>query len=314
MKVVAILLLSTLCLGSGLSDKKRLGITFNDVMEIIGGVLVGMGADINATDIAPCVSDTAYMGVNLEIAAKDYLEHTYIGKVQAMAHLGLAYKELPNWILKCKPASVELGEAIARMVLAWAHPLSVIYHVGENLIVNGQEILADVSYAMGAWEYGLYYDFGFYCGKAGFKIAYIPPPKAQIAPSAVGDVLKGIAKSTSLPIYECIVESDAAELFDEVFNSEITFGDVSSSLLTLSNALDTLFGEFSRCSGFDLSSYFMHQLESLANPYSLYIHKRTIVLNGADLKDFNTARLNYRMMDWENTGVYIGKMLLALEA
>ena len=312
MKVIVLLFICLLSVSQAKTSPaprdQILRLSFNDIMEIIGGVFVGMGSDINAKDIQPCIVDDAAIGDNLELALKYFLEKTYSGKVEAMAKLGEAYKELPGAIKSCVPASEEFARAIEEMVLAFAHPLSVLYHMGENLIVNGQDILADVSYAMGAYEYHQYYEFGYYCGAAGFKILYIPS-NAEVTNSAVNEIANGIIKATNLPQQNCLTESLVGGFFMSAFNHEESFGGFADGLLSLGNGIEKLFQDIETCSGKSYLAGLQSAIQAMQNPTSLAYSKYMHLLNGVDLSNFKVVKVNYMNQDWENVGYYIGKMI-----
>ena len=285
---------------------------FDDVMEIIGGVFVGMGVDVKATEIAPCVLDTSTMGLLLQQALSDFLEKSYTGKVEAMAKLALAYKDLPSWMKTCVPASEEAAVTIEKMILAWGHPTSVLYHMGENLIVNGQDIFADVSYAMGAFETKQYFDFGFFCGLAAFKIIYVPDGTPEVTSSAVGGIMNGLAAVANLPQQDCLTESLAGGLFKEAFTQADDFGGTVDAMRLLSQAVSQVFAEAEECSGVAYTTAFVMELAMMVEPTSMVCHKRFKLLDGIDISELAIVKANYINRDWENVGHYIGKLLSAL--
>lgn len=301
-----------LALGSLASPNKSLKIGFNDVMEIIGGVFVGMGLDVNAKDIEPCVLDTGVIGELLEQALADFLQKTYMGKVEAMAKLALAYKDLPEMMTSCIPASVESAKTIEKMVMAFAHPLNVLYKVGENLIVNGQDILADVSYAMGAYEFKQYYEFGFFCGQAAFKIIYVPEDKPDITGKAVSGIVNGLIKVSGLPPQTCLTESLAGGLFKKALSQDGSFAGTADGMKFLSQAVTFALKEAEECSGNLYTAAFVDELAALADPEMLATSKCFSMMNGRDISEFKTVKMNYMNRDWENVGFYIGKVIMSL--
>lgn len=52
------------------------------------------------------------------------------------------------------------------MALVFTHPLSLIYHVGKNLIVNGVEIFEDIVDSAAGYDEGDFYKCGKYAGEA----------------------------------------------------------------------------------------------------------------------------------------------------
>ena len=308
---IFVALLSLSFAESGIKENK-IELKFNEVMEIIGGVFVGMGVDVSDKEIEPCVSDIGTIGDDLEGALNDFLTKTYTGKVEALALLAKAYKNLPSFILSCKPGSLEAAKTIEEMILAFKNPLSVAEHMGVNLLVNGQDILAEVSYAMEAYQFGLYFNFGFYCGQAGFKILYVPDSLSQVDNQAIQGIITGILKSTSFEIEVCPFESKASEVLYQALNQDFTFTGISDSLRMLGIGLTQVFEDFTVCSGVDLNQIFANELQALINPYSLFHKKTLIVLNGVDVSALSVVKINYMNRDWENIGFYIGRILASL--
>jgi len=76
-----------------------------------------------------------------------------------------AVKLIPNSVSTCKAVEQDLS-AIAKMAEVFANPLSLIYHVGKNLIVNGVDIFKKIANALIAYGEADYYTFGADVGEA----------------------------------------------------------------------------------------------------------------------------------------------------
>lgn len=285
----------------------------NEVAEIIGGIFVGMALDVKAEDVAPCVKDAGAMGQDLEQAYYFYKLGTYTGKIKALALIAAAKAQLPDAMKECKAGSVEAGEAVARMVLAWKDPVSVLTHMGENLIVNGADIMAEVSYAMNAWEFKNYFDFGFYIGEAAFKILYVPPAKPAITSAAVADLAAGLANSLSLSV-PCISFSDmVAERFDQALSEEFNFDGIVNLITGLGETLGMMVSELEAANGeVNLPSELLKAIEILKEPTSVVLMHRFILLNGIHLNHFMPLKINYKNSDWSGVGHYLGLTLKSL--
>jgi hypothetical protein len=319
MKIFPILIACALA-GSGLHSSGQvetkpasLKIGFNDVMEIIGGVFVGMALDVKAEDVAPCVSDTAKIGLELEQAFHYYMLKTYTGKVKAMALLGLAYKQLPTFMKDCEAGGLEEVEAIERMVLAFGHPLSVLSHMGENLVVNGADIMEETSLAMNAWQFEQYYDFGFYCGEAAFKILYVPPKNPTVDSQAAAQVVEGIAKFLQFDLKVESLSEEVGIVIQEALTKEFEFAGIADSLRLIGEGIEMACGEVDadKSEG-RLGDRISKALEVLKEPSSLVVDKRLLMLNGIHLNHYMAIVVNFRNSDWENVGFYIGDMLATL--
>jgi len=72
---------------------------------------------------------------------------------------------IPTLTNDCSSIKQDL-QNIVHMAEIFKHPLSLIYHVGKNLIVNGQDIFGKISSALTAYQNKDYYTFGLYIGQA----------------------------------------------------------------------------------------------------------------------------------------------------
>lgn len=288
----------------------NLKISFNDVMEIIGGVFVGMALDVNAQDVAPCVADIGNMGLELEQAFHYYMLKTYTGKVKALALLSLVYKQLPKFMKDCKAGGLEEVEAIERMVLAFGHPLSVLSHMGENLVVNGADIMDEVSFAMGAWEFKQYFDFGFYCGEAAFKILYVPPKKPSVDSAAAVSIIQGLAKSINYEIQVNDLSEEVVKTLEESLSQDYSFSGIADSLRMIGEGVEKACKEAELENG--LGKLISSALNILKEPTSLLVHNKLIMLNGVSLDDYIPIIVNFKNSDWENVGYYIGETINTL--
>lgn len=67
------------------------------------------------------------------------------------------------------------------MAEVFAHPLSLIYHVGKNLLLNGIDIFKKIAEALIAFYKNDYYSFGMYVGEAMEAVfLHAPYPKKQL--------------------------------------------------------------------------------------------------------------------------------------
>jgi len=269
--------------------------------------------DVKAEDVAPCVSDIGQMGPELEQALIYYLQKTYTGKVKAMALVGLALKQLPKFTKDCKAGGLETVDALERMVLAFGHPLSVLSHMGENLVVNGADILEETSLAMNAWQFKQYYDFGFYCGEAAFKILYVPPKTPAVDSQAAAQVVRAIAKSVDLDLSTETLSEEIGNLIQEALTKNYDFGGIADSLRIIGEGIEKACFEVDgeKTEG-GLGERISKALSVLKEPSSLVVDKKLLMLNGIHLNHYMAIVVNFRNADWENVGFYIGEMLRTL--
>lgn len=68
---------------------------------------------------------------------------------------------MPALLKDCKQVETDF-EKIMKMAEVFAHPLSLIYHVGKNLLINGVDIIKKTTEAVLSYKEDDYYDFGKY--------------------------------------------------------------------------------------------------------------------------------------------------------
>jgi hypothetical protein len=299
--------------GSNASKVSDVEDVFNEVMEIIGGIFVGMSLDVKAQDVAPCVKDAGSIGQDLEQAYYYYKLGTYTGKIKALALVAAAEQQVSDAMKECKAGSVEAGEAIARMVLAWKDPLSVLTHMGENLVVNGADIMAEVSYAMNAWEYKNYFDFGFYIGEAGFKVLYVPPAKPSIDSKSLEALFKSLTESLNFSPPTTSFSDSIIEKLDSSFSHDFDFGGIADFIVELGEAMEMMITELEENNEeLKVCEKIKSAVKSMIEPTSLAVVRRFIVLNGIHLNHFMSLKMNYLNSDWSGVGHYMGLTLKSL--
>jgi hypothetical protein len=290
--------------------QKLQGLNFNQVMDIIGGFFVGMGTDVNTPDLAPCVTNSAEFGGWIEQSVVDFSKHTFDGTKDGFMDLSNAFAALPGFIQKCVPASVEVAQVVEKAVLAWAHPLSLLYHVGLNIIFNGAEVFADVSKAMGDYQSGNWYGFGFDIGQAAFKIIYVPSSELEELQdheslAFAQGFMKGLDVEFSLEgkeIPEFSVElAEAFRLFKEknFYSAKEGLSKLASVYRDMAGLLESL----------DYAEVLDLVADQITEPYSfVYAHEKGMMINGRSLgKELHMAMIDYKMKDYKNVGFYCAK-------
>ncbi|OMJ90442.1 hypothetical protein SteCoe_7138 [Stentor coeruleus] len=291
------------------------GLNFNQVMDIIGGFFVGMATDVNATDVAPCVTNAGVFGGWIEQSIIDFSKHTFDGTKDGFMDLSNAFGALPGFVKKCVPAAVETAAVVEKAAVAWAHPLSLLYHVGLNIIFNGQEIFADISKAMGDFQSGNWYGFGFDIGQAAFKIIYVPKKEVyQTIDEDIVMIMEGALAELGETGMGCVVVPDiSSQLVDMVENWELkTFIDAKNSLTNMAEALNVIIPTVQTCVSEKTLSLLNIGSSTLNDPYSFVYMKegKVAVINGRQIGfNMKIAVINYNMQDWKGFGYYLAKIL-----
>lgn len=295
--------------------KNLKGLNFNQVMDIIGGFFVGMATDVNATHVAPCVTNSGVFGGWIEQSIIDFSKHTFDGTKDGFMDLSNAFGALPGFVKQCVPAAVETALVIEKAAVAWAHPLSLLYHVGLNIIFNGQEIFADISKAMGDVQTGNWFDFGFEIGQAAFKIIYVPEKEVyQTIDEDIIMIMEGALAELGETGLGCGEVPDiSSQLVDTVENWQMkTFIDAKNSLTNMADALNIIIPTVQTCVSEKTLSLLNLASSTLSDPYSfVYIKEgKVAVINGRQIGfNMKIAMINYNMQDWKGFGYYLAKTI-----
>lgn len=294
------------------------GLNFDQVMDIIGGFFVGMGTDVNTPDLAPCVTNTDVFGGWIQNSVVDFSKHTFDGTKDGFMDLSNAFATLPAFIDKCVPASVEVAVVVEKAVLAWGHPLSLLYHTGLNIILNGAEIFADVSKAMGAYETGNWYEFGFNIGQAAFKVIYIPSSELtemedEEVQMFTQGMLNGLDSAVDISMITIPdVSGDLAEGFKLLKKKDFMASKDALTVFAgifkqMATAIDSGYGGYSVV-------MLNEAADVMAEPYSfVFAHERGMMINGRSIgKELFLASVDYKMKDWNGVGYYMAKVALNL--
>ena len=295
------------------------GLNFNQVMDIIGGFFVGMSTDVNATDLAPCVTNSDVFGGWIEQAVVDFSKDTFDGIKDGMMDLSNAFGALPPFIEKCVPASIETAKVVEKAAVAWAHPLSLLLHTGENILVNGKDIFEDISKAMGDYQTGNWYDFGFEIGQASFKVIYVPESEMiEVAEDDVLDIVKGLmlALDEDLDVEACPAMPDVSVLLNDAASGFKlkTFGGAKDALTNLAKAVKVIITTVEVCICQHTASGLSAIADVMVEPYSFaYLPGKMMILNGRSIgSEVKAAVANLRMEQWNAFGFYLGKAMLNL--
>merc|ERR1712226_1057612 len=89
-----------------------------------------------------------------------------VAVMEALKEIAAALKsDWPVAAAACKATQGELQKLLASLQIM-SHPKDFIYHIGEELRVNGVDIYTNMNDSVGHWKKSEYHDFGFSLGTA----------------------------------------------------------------------------------------------------------------------------------------------------
>lgn len=227
------LLITTLILGSlagstFLPKEKDISGDLKAAAEFVVGILAGFEIDVGEQDLVDCVGDIASIVGDIDTSVKDFKEKTPTGIKAGLKEVGLALENIPNTLNTCKKVSLNQADKINEAISVFESPLSLIYHVGEALVLDGNDIYNDVNLGIGDWNKKDYYESGKYFGEALFKV--VQPTKDIM----VG-LFEGFSFQTNFPdVIKCIEDVTALAKDLAVAVTNFVSGNYTGGLTELS--------------------------------------------------------------------------------
>lgn len=150
----------------GRAQETQLNFTALNAAEIVSGVLYGiLEEQIPSNKLDACIADGKQLETQVQTAVTDLESLTFDGVKRGLEEAGLAVKMIPGMVKDCSEIKDDIS-VLVKMASIFEHPLSLIYHVGKALIVNGSDIFAKISAAVEAYKAQKYFEFGFNLGEA----------------------------------------------------------------------------------------------------------------------------------------------------
>lgn len=141
-----------------------LNITAVEVGEIVGGVIYGIIQE-QYGNLDQCITDVEDIAKDVETAVADFKEESFSGIKDGIAEIGAVVKLVPQAVAQCKEVTGDLTNLV-KMAEVFEHPLSLVYHVAKNLIVNGVDVFGKISTGINYYHSGDYFHFGQQMGEA----------------------------------------------------------------------------------------------------------------------------------------------------
>lgn len=140
------LLLVAICSVSAMKNYKNqqpAKLELVDVAKFVEGLIYGIVKQ-ESQGLDTCISDVETIGSDVAIAVGDFEKETFDGVKAGLLEIGNTVKLIPGAVKDCKSVETDLSN-IVKMAEIFASPLSLIYHVGKNLIVNGIDIFKKIA-------------------------------------------------------------------------------------------------------------------------------------------------------------------------
>ena len=133
--------------------------------EIVGGIIMGAAKVEGLDNIMDCVSDAEAIYQKSELAVAQFKQHSASSTIEGIKELGDVIDEVADAIKDCKAIRDDLTK-IAKMAAVFKSPMSFVYHVGHDIIVDGTQIFDQVADAVVDFKGQNWYKFGQDVGEA----------------------------------------------------------------------------------------------------------------------------------------------------
>lgn len=109
-------------------------------------------------------------GTSIVSAVKDFEKEDVSGVTAGLKALGTTFTDVSNAIPQCESAYDNDAKVLEKELAIFKSPLTLVYTIGHNLVVNGNEIYSEVNSAISAYKTQNWEQFGFNIGEALGKV------------------------------------------------------------------------------------------------------------------------------------------------
>lgn len=152
-----------------LEEKKTISPQLAEALAITKGVLLGAVKAEGLENIETCLTGPEIILNDVETAIKDFKANNAADTLDGLKHLAVAVAEMKDEVEACKGVSGDWAK-LTQMVAIFDSPASFAYHVGKDLIVNGEDIFDEVADSITQYENKQYEAFGEDVGHALAKL------------------------------------------------------------------------------------------------------------------------------------------------
>lgn len=302
--------------------QKKLRLSPTNVLDVIAGLLEGIAADLGLTDIQECLQDVGTLATDIENAYKELVQNSATAVAEGLKDLAQALEQVPSAIKTCKAADTVDIAKIEAALSSFENPVSFVFHVGHDLIINGQQIYTEVNSAIQDYQNQDFEGFGEAVGEALAAVLVGEPETLNVAHAleVVAGLLEGIAADLSLTdIENCI--SDAESVGVDIHNAyeeilQATFSSVKTGLSDLADALKIVPSAITACKAGATTDVAKVEamLSAFSNPISFVFHVgKDLILNGKQIfTEVASAVRAYHSKDYTQFGYYMGEAMAAV--
>ena len=251
--------------------------------------------------------------------------------------IGAALGDLKNALNDCKASSKEITQFASTVEQGFEHPLSFVFHLGKDLIVNGKDIFDEISQAVNLWDKQDYRNAGIQIGEA--LALLIGTGEEEIDTMVdLGTAIKGWKWETTVDVFEGTLQgffgssqfpalkscaNETVDAYDQIADAfkKLHTGDesgdtIKAGLEDIGAALGDLKNALNDCkaSSKEITQFASTVEQGFEHPLTFIFHLgKDLIVNGKDIFDEISQAVNlWDKQDYRNAGIQIGEALALL--
>ena len=139
-------------------------------VDVFEGTLQGFFDSSTFPHLKACASEATDAYDEIKDAIQEIEKLTPADVKTGLKDLGLALKGLKAALADCKASSSDVANFAKAIENGFEHPLSFLFHMGKELLINGKDIYSEVTTAVSDWKAQSYRAAGVQIGAALSKI------------------------------------------------------------------------------------------------------------------------------------------------
>jgi len=139
-------------------------------VDVFEGTLEGFFDSATFPHLKACASEAIDAYDEIKKAFEELEQLTASSIKTGLKELGAAYHGLQHALSDCKASSSDIKKFVSAIENGFEHPISFLFHLGKELLINGKDIYSEVTTAVKDWKAMSYRAAGVQIGEALSKV------------------------------------------------------------------------------------------------------------------------------------------------
>lgn len=310
-------------LGTGV-EVARVDADVKIIAQVFLGVLQGFESQA-IPSLDACIKDVDRAAKAFTAAFQDFEKGTWESVKNGLKELGQALDILADSMTICEAVPAEVKKVIAALKQL-KDPKTFVWTAFKNLLVNGKEILAEMTAAHDNWKNQQYFACGqavghivkkLLLGEHSLAIVHDEPTVKKVEQLFAG-ILMGFEHKALPHIDPCITEVVTA--FNDFYAAfklfeQKTYDSVRQALVKIADGLNVLANAMETCKAVPEDVKKLVQIiKTLSNPKTLiWTVAKNLILNGKEIfGEINSAYTFWKNQEYFQSGEQIGFIISKL--